>query len=71
MPIYETNNNDEMVLWLKQHNLIKTNAPHCDDVKCKGVQMKWSKKGKGADGYHWRCSKCGKSESIRNGSFFR
>lgn len=68
--IYESNSNDEVVTWLKDNQFLRQKPPKCVADKCEKKQMKWSKKNN-SDGYIWRCSKCGKSRSIRDKSFFR
>jgi hypothetical protein len=63
---FNFNTNEEIVEWLKQTRLINPRRI-CDGC---ARPMRWAKKANNSDGCVWRCGKCQKMCTIREGSFF-
>ncbi len=69
--ILSCSTNVEIVQWMKNVKLLRRNAPLCDNgVHGSHIRMKLYTASHVSDGYKYRCTKCGRSKSIRCGSFF-
>ena len=64
--IYNTNNFEEIINYLKEKNIIKNVGPVCS--YCNKVK-EWRKKADAGDKYGWRCTKCSTFSSIKYNSF--
>ena len=66
--LYEARNTVEILDYLKETKLIKANPTPCS---CGSSEPKaWRKREGTSDLYWWRCMKCKKFSSCREGSFF-
>lgn len=73
LKIISGDNDEELMKFIKEKNLIRVNPPMCENRKCKhfGVRpMQWTKRPNHIDKFSWRCTSCTTYKSIRTNSFF-
>jgi hypothetical protein len=71
MEILNLKTSDEAIKWLQETKLMRTNPPKCDNKDHKKpINLKLQKTTAIKDGIKFRCSKCGRSKSIRYESYF-
>jgi len=71
--ILHSNNQEQIVNFVKEKELIQTTPPLCANKNCKGFgtkQMSFSPRKSHKDQYNWRCMTCLTYKSIRTNSFF-
>jgi hypothetical protein len=70
--ILSSDSNSDTIKWMQAVKLLRTTAPFCapNHQHVKPVRMRLITSKKHTDGSIFRCSNCGRSKSIRSGSFF-
>ena len=64
--IIHSTNLDEIISYLKEKGILRSEAPYC--LKC-DKKFEWRKRGGSNDVYNWKCTKCDATSSIRKDSF--